>query len=1209
MFIKQITIQGFKSYKDQTIIEPFSPKHNVIVGRNGSGKSNFFAAIRFVLSDQYTQMGREERANLLHEGTGSAVMSAYVEVTFDNNDQRFPTDTPEVVLRRTIGQKKDEYSLNRKNTTKNEVMNMLETAGFSRSNPYYIVPQGRITAITNMQDPARLEILKNVAGTTVYDQRRAESRKIMDETEHKRSKIDELLEHIRGRLDELEEEKEDLRAFQEKDRERRCLEFTIHNKDKEALDEALERLEEDREGGVDQTDEDRAMLDRSQDEIEEIDSEISELQTQIKLLSEEKAQLEDERKTEAKKKAKVELDVQSMLENQNTAQQARNQHDSDLRDVQAQIKQREAELAQLLPEYNAKLEQERALKQQAHDAEATCQRLYAKQGRQAQFRTKKDRDTFLRNEINDVNVALATRKAVTMQTTEEITELENQIGKLEADIAERRARIDNRGDEQQNISAQVTNAKEERDRLQDQRKELWREEARLDSVIENAKQELDKAEKFLSTMMDQNTNRGINAVRRIVRDHNIEGAYGTLGELFDFSDKYKTAIEVTAGTSLFHYVVDTDETATRILQILQKEEAGRVTFMPLNRLKPKPANIPKASDAVHLVTKLRYDERFEKAFQQVFGKTIVCPNLQVASQYARSHGVTAITPDGDRSDKKGALTGGYHDSRKSRTDGLKRLVKARGEYDGHSGRKQEILRELQSLDQKITKAMSDLMKIEETRMRMEGNYGPLREELRRREAELNQKRDEMDRKRRSRENVESLVRDLGNQLEGYQAELGSDFKKALTNEEERQLEHLSAQLPELRKQFSEASSQRSELEARKSAIDVELRENLRLRLDHLLSMDLEEGGSVGDSGSSTRLKERQRDLDRVSKALDGLNQKLAENETAAEEAKQQLQQVDDVRTNKARQIEELTRAIRNHQKSVEKGAQKRAAIKARLDEVGTQIRNLGVLPDAAFKPPYNNMAANVATARLHKVQDALKKYGGRVNKKAFEQFAQFERQREILESRRKELGESDGSIRELIEVLDQRKDEAIERTFRQVSREFARIFEKLVPAGKGRLVIQRRSDRQARQPEDSEDEQDQAERPGGGVENYTGVGISVSFNSKHDEQQRIQQLSGGQKSLCALALVFAIQASDPAPFYLFDEIDANLDAQYRTAVAEMLKESAETGQFICTTFRPEMLHVADKVYGVSFMNKASTIDVVSREDALDFIEGQIAGGK
>ncbi|KAK1020274.1 Structural maintenance of chromosomes protein 3, partial [Friedmanniomyces endolithicus] len=235
--------------------------------------------------------------------------------------------------------------------------------------------------------------------------------------------------------------------------------------------------------------------------------------------------------------------------------------------------------------------------------------------------------------------------------------------------------------------------------------------------------------------------------------------------------------------------------------------------------------------------------------------------------------------------------------------------------------------------------------------------------------------------------------------------------------------------------------------------------------------------------------------------------------------------------------------------TLEKGAQKRAALTSRLQDVATQIRNLGVLPDTAFTPQYTNMASNVATNRLHKVQDALKKYG-HVNKKAFEQFAQFERQREVLETRRGELGKGDESIRDLIEHLDQRKDEAIERTFRQVSREFARVFERLVPAGKGRLIIQRRSDKQARQgasAEDSGDEDDEQQRGGGGVENYTGVGISVSFNSKHDDQQRIQQLSGGQKSLCALALVFAIQASDQAPFYLFDEIDANLDAQYRTA--------------------------------------------------------------
>ena len=134
----------------------------------------------------------------------------------------------------------------------------------------------------------------------------------------------------------------------------------------------------------------------------------------------------------------------------------------------------------------------------------------------------------------------------------------------------------------------------------------------------------------------------------------------------------------------------------------------------------------------------------------------------------------------------------------------------------------------------------------------------------------------------------------------------------------------------------------------------------------------------------------------------------------------------------------------------------------------------------------------------------MKKYK-HVNKKAFEQYNNFTSQRDSLTKRRKELDDSQSSIQELVEVLDQRKDEAIERTFKQVSKEFAQIFERLVPAGRGKLIIQRKMDRRA-QEDDSDEENRES------VENYTGVGISVSFNSKHDEQQRIQQLSGGQKS-------------------------------------------------------------------------------------------------
>lgn len=244
---------------------------------------------------------------------------------------------------------------------------------------------------------------------------------------------------------------------------------------------------------------------------------------------------------------------------------------------------------------------------------------------------------------------------------------------------------------------------------------------------------------------------------------------------------------------------------------------------------------------------------------------------------------------------------------------------------------------------------------------------------------------------------------------------------------------------------------------------------------------------------------------------------------------------------------------------------------------------------------------------LHGANEKLKKFSG-VNKRAFDQFNEFTTQREELAERREELTKSEESIRELIEHLDMRKDEAIERTFKQVSKNFVEVFETLVPSGRGRLIMQKRVDDQDEseeevelEPEEEEEEsepeeendgmdvdEDESENPAskrrkngkskpkangrskqtngksksskkakgkgkekaaGSIESYTGISIKVSFNSKSDEGLRIQQLSGGQKSLVALALIFSIQKCDPAPFYLFDEIDANLDADRRTAVS------------------------------------------------------------
>lgn len=1030
-------------------------------------------------------------------------MSAYVEIIFDNSDDRFPTGKPEVVLRRTIGTKKDEYTLDRKNATKNDVMNLLESAGFSRSNPYYIVPQGRVTALTNMKDSERLVLLKEVAGTQVYEARRAESLKIMNETNSKRAKIDELLDYINERLAELEEEKDELRNYQDKDKERRCLEYTIYSREQHEISNVLESLEEQRQNGVEDADNNRDQFIDGEKAMAQIDAEISECRQEIEFLKVDKAQMEEERREASKALAQIELQAKSLNDNQAAAQALKSRHDNDLNSVQSAIQEREAELQELLPSFNVSKDQEDTIKSQLTEAETSRQRLYAKQGRNSRFKNKSERDKWLQMEVRESNRSIAGVQGVVTQTQEDIKELENDIAELEPETERLRQQIDGRGDTIQSVEQEVQAAKDERERLMDQRKELWREEAKLDSVLSSASQEMDRAERSLSHMMDHNTSRGIAAVRRITRQHNLEGVYGTLAELFDVNDRYRTAVEVTAGQSLFHYVVDTDETATTVLEILQKEKAGRVTFMPLNRLRSKPGNLPRASDTIPMIDKLQYDPAYERAFQHVFGKTIICPNLQVASQYARSHGVNAITPEGDRSDKRGALTGGFHDSRQSRLDAVKTVGKWRDEYETKRNRGTEIRQELEKLDQLITKAVGELQKIEQQRQQVQNSSGPLRHELRAKRELLQNKTDNLDAKRRALRNVEANLAALDDQINAFQAELSSPFQKALTNEEETTLETLSGTVQDLRRQYQEHSTQRSELEARKSILEVELRENLNPRLDQLLNRDMD----MAEEEVQGNLKETQREQKRLNQALEKLNGRLKQVDTSIEEANARVVDLQQRNAETRRELEDLARSIEKYQRRMEKSMQKKAALTKQASECASNIRDLGVLPDEAFTK-YKNTDSNAVVKKLHKTNEALKKYS-HVNKKAFEQYNSFTKQRETLTSRREELDASQKSIDDLISVLDQRKDEAIERTFKQVSREFANVFEKLVPAGRGRLVIQRKTDRAA-QGEDALDSDDEDARQS--VENYVGVGISVSFNSKHDDQQRIQQLSGGQKS-------------------------------------------------------------------------------------------------
>ncbi|KAH9001993.1 structural maintenance of chromosome protein 3 [Lactarius hatsudake] len=1190
MYIKTLTIQGFKSYRDQTQIEPFSPRHNVVVGRNGSGKSNFFAAIRFVLSDAYTSMSREERQALLHEGVSTTTtLSAYaaVEIVFDNSDNRFPTGRDEVVLRRTIGLKKDEYSLDKKSASKADVMNLLESAGFSKANPYYIVPQGRITTLTNAKDHERLTLLKEVAGTKVYEQRRAESLRIMAETEGKKSKIVELLDFIETRLGELEEEKEELKEFQEKDKEKRCLEYALYQRELEEVAEALEEIEEERKRELHGANQRREQFSDREQQIQTLENQISTAKHELSTLQLTKRGAQGELSDLTRSQKELELRIADLRAADARAGGQRDAIESELADVEAQVAQKEAALAALLPRWEAHRVTESEQRQALDEANGKLAALYSKKGRLERFRTRAERDQYLRSEL----------AALESHRTAQGDALKASNVELQAALASREqldgrvAEVTQRGEDSR---GRAKNLGEELATLADQRSE-W--DAKLDSTKNRAADELRSAERTLASMMDKETGTGLRAVDSIAERLNLDGVYGPLYRLFEITDtKFNTAVELTAGNSLFHVVVDTDHTASKVLEVMLRERIGRVTFMPLNRLKPKNPVPPNADDAIPLLEKLRYDPAHAKAFQQVFGKTCVCRDLTVAAAYVKSHGINTITLDGDKVDRKGALTGGYHDIRRSRLEAVKNVATWRSRVATEEARSREVKTETLKLDQEITRVSGRIQVLSsqqkgarETREGISAEIMVIQREKERIEGRIS----------KLEEDVQELggeLRALDARVEAYRSELSSPMVQELSAEERDYIDELSKDVEARQKSLVEMGKTKTELARGKNIIQIELNESLRRRRDELRSQIEGLGvAEAGDASAAEDLTVRTHEMSSINNAINTLTKKVQEMERGVDRLMHDLQEHRSSLETMQNQQAEDSRSMAKQQKSTERYLAKKNLLVNKKDESNRNIRDLGVLPEEAFEK-YINEKSDRLVKKLHAVNEGLKKFA-HVNKKAFEQYNNFTKQRDQLLKRREDLETSGESIEQLVEVLDQRKDEAIERTFKQVAKNFEEVFETLVPAGKGKLIIQRRVD----QDDDEADEADDSQQRS--VDNYTGVAIKVSFNSKVDEGLRIQQLSGGQKSLVALALVFAIQKCDPAPFYLFDEIDANLDAQYRTAVAAMIHSLASSGQFITTTFRPEMLVSADKFYGVLFNNqKISSIRSIKKEEAMEFVD-------
>ncbi|CAI5758600.1 unnamed protein product [Candida verbasci] len=1189
MHIKKIIIQGFKTYKNATIIDDLSPRCNVVVGRNGSGKSNFFAAIRFVLSDAYTHMTREERQGLIHEGSGT-VISAYVEIIFDNSDGRFPLNKSEVLIRRTIGLKKDDYSLDGKSATRSDIKNLLESAGFSRSNPYYIVPQGRITSLTNSKDNERLSLLKEVSGATVFENKLKESQKEMTASNLKRERINETLQTIEDRLNDLRIESADLKKFQALEKQKKILEYNIFDREFNELNESLQDLDDKYQQLKNDFSNDLKDLETREKLCLDLQDSINELKIELKVVKLEKEQTDLDfnqlLKLIADNKIKLnEVKNQSELSNEKSGY-----FQEQIKQFRNDIELNEKIIFENKPQLEKLQQQEQALKENLVEITSKQRALYSKQNRLQKFSHKQQRDQWLIEEISKLKKSLQSKEQDLHQVSNEIKSRELTYANLSKQIEE----LDKSLNDDERIKAlaelknTISNYKSELNDLTNQRKILWRNEIRLKSVYDSLTNDLNNATNAVNRTMDNAQAQGIIEVKSIAKQLNIEDkVYGIIAELFTVNDKYKTVAEVIAGNSLFHIVVDSDDTAALIMDELIKLKKGRVTFVPLNRIQNTPTEYPNSNEneCIPLITKIKHDVKVSKAMNQIFAKTLVVRDLSKGGELSKSYKLTCITLDGDRVDNKGVLSGGYRDYKNSRIDALRVQIKKRKELIKTETELKSVSKSIEEMNQKTTKINNELQLSIRDLEKLSMSKEPIKIELSQKNNKKFNLEQELSSFKVNFNNLKQSKNAININLKQHEQELNSEFEQALSNEERTQLQEYNSKVSSMENELDKIVTESVKLDNKISKLESELDNNLKPKLNNVLK----EQGIIGNKSfidsQVSQLNEEMENLqiqldtaqtrmDQVNENYEKLNNEISNSENELKKANQQQLTI----MKNLEKFSKLSTKLLN---------QKQIKISSR-ETVNKSIRDLGVLPEEAFnREKYDSKSSNELINKLSEINQQLSKYS-HLNKKSLEQFNIFTKQRDELISRRLELDQSKESIENLISNLQQQKNEAIIKSFKQISTSFSKIFEKLVPTGKGELLMQKKD----------ENVDDLT------IDNYSGVAISVSFNSRNYEQQRIEQLSGGQKSLCAITLIFAIQNCDPAPFYLFDEIDSNLDNQYRTSVANLINSQTDYAQFICTTFRPEMLQLSgDKFYGVNFSNKVSSINEINKDEALAFVEG------
>lgn len=1184
MYLKSIEVQGFKSFANKITFE-FHNGITGIVGPNGSGKSNVGDAVRWVLGEQSAkQLRGGNMQDVIFSGTETRkpLGFAYVAITLDNSDHKLPIDYQEVTIaRRLYRSGESEYLLNGTSCRLKDVNELFYDTGIGKEG-YSIIGQGQIDKILSGKPEERRELFDEAAGIVKFKRRKNTAIKKLEEEQQNLTRVNDILSELTRQLAPLEKQAETAKVYLKKKEALKQLDIQMFLVEMARIREQLKAVEEKYEIAQSDLEETCKSFDVTKTEYENLEKELEILETEIQKSREQSTQKTLEKQNLENQIHLLQEQIHSAKQNETQYQERAVALDADIDkrkkeeqgylEEQSQLEEKVAEFSRVQSQAQ---EAFKAIAIEIHNLEEAIEsgknEIIEILNQRASIKGKLQRYDTMMEQISIRKVALNQRNLTLRSEAAQLDASEEQYKVQKQEIEETIEKLIRQGnrceDQIKKYQAEISRATQQ---LENEKTAYHREASRLES---------------LKNITERYDGYG-NSIRRVMEQKkNVSGIKGVVADLLKVEKNYETAIETALGGSIQNIVTDNENTAKGMIEFLKKNKYGRATFLPLTSMKNKktfnnpaalkePGVIGVASDLVQV------EAEYEGLANYLLGRTLVVDHIDHGIAIAKKYQYTIrmVTIEGESLNPGGSLTGGafknnsnllgrrreideLHENVEKLKLNIEKLQAALEEYRNkrnhfrdEAGRIQESLQEQYIQENTV---QMNLNSMSDKRAEIKQGY----ENLKRENAELEKQTKEIE------ENSQSIQLEME-----ASASQESALEKSI-NEKQEELESRKKQETDISKELEKSQLEGAGITSRKGFIQENLR-RIKEELESLtnqkeaLFAGMEEGKEEALKKETEIVKIRQ-EIELAAKEEEEDREKLQEallkKEKMTQEHKAFFSKRDELSARMNLLDKESYRLLGQKEK-LEENQETQVNYMWEEYEI-TYSQALIDMPDelqerAEIKSAISNMRSEIRQL-------------GNVHVNAIEEYKELSERHTFMKTQHDDLVQAEETLQGIINELDTGMRRQFEEKFGQIRIEFDKAFKELFGGGKGTLEL--------------DEEEDILE-----------AGIRIISQPPGKKLQNMMQLSGGEKALTAIALLFAIQNLKPSPFCLLDEIEAALDDSNVTRYAKYLHKLTKNTQFIIITHRRGTMAAADRLYGITMQEKG-----VSTLVSVDLIENDL----